>query len=74
MKTPYMKSEEEFLNKVRKLFDDYGYAYGYVLYAEAVDEEEATWKSYTNCISDGMIEYMEICTERMRDELDQYHG
>ncbi len=71
MLSPYLKTKEVFLSRIRELSREYGYNQFFIAFSEAIDGNSDNWNSDGNCVSDGMAEYVEICLEIMNKRLKE---
>lgn len=68
MLSPY-PVKGNFEKEMKNLTEKYGLNQIFVCYSEPENSEESKWFGLSNNISDGMIEYLEITVEDMKERL-----
>lgn len=63
---------EEFLDDIEQVCKKYGFNEWFIAFGQG-DKDETTWQGSSKSISEGLDEFVELCQEYMREQLDQ-HG
>ncbi len=66
-----INDDSVFIDELEKLAKSHGYTQIFVAYAEPDNDKTSYWKATSNTISDGMIDYVEMCVEDMKERLKE---
>lgn len=75
IKSPFWGKEEneEFLDVIDSICKKYGFNNWFIAFGQGNDVE-TSWQASSNEISEGLMEFTEICQEYMQEQLDEHNN
>jgi hypothetical protein len=65
-------SHSAFWDELHALVEKYGFHQCAVFVSHKIDNESDEWQTETNCVSEGMLEHIELSLVNMRQHLEEF--